>query len=174
MLEFCNETGYTAKVIYDCLVETPKKNKIPVIKCVAFCADNTNTNCGGVNMPDTGGNVFLMLKKIVRNMIPADCNAHIVHNSPKKAGEMLMVDAEAIITKLASHLQNEKSTKRIENVKEFCQFLNVEYLRLPAHGRTCCLTLQPIITRSLQLWEPLKYYFLSVDGMPRILVTFFS
>ena len=124
-----------------------------------------------------GENVFTKLKELNPNLIPLGCPSHLIHKSAQVAGERgLSVDVESIAMKITSFFSGERSGihQRHQRFAEFCDFLDVQYRKFPNHGQTRWLTLYPLIERILQLWEPLKSYFLSNDICPRIFELFFE
>ena len=172
LLEFSNLPGESSEIISNFLKSTIDRFGLNTDKLVAFCADNASVNFGGVNQI-SGKNVFSRLKDSFNpSIIPIGCPAHICHNAAKKAGETLTIDAEAIVSKIASYFNG--STSRHEQLKEFCEFVDTMYLGLPTHTRTRWLSLLPVIERVLKLWSALRSYFLSVDNCPRILEEFFA
>ena len=65
-------------------------------------------------------------------------------------------------------------TVRVSNLKSFCQYVDVEFKNLLSHSITRWLSLLPALERMLDMFEPLKPYFLSLDNAPTILTKFFQ
>lgn len=171
LLDFTDLPGETSEMIASFLASVLSKHKLNPRRCLAFSADNANVNFGGKNMRGSN-NVFARLKESVNSaLIPLGCPSHIVHNAAKSAGESLSCDAEAIIFNIGSHFTG--STLRHEQLKDFCEFVEVRYMTLPSHTRTRWLTLSPIIERVVTLWPALKSYFLSTSS-PKVLKDFFT
>lgn len=172
LLEFADLPGETSDIIATYLADTITKNGLQPSNFVAYSADNANVNFGGKNLSGSQ-NVFSKLKlRFNNNLIPVGCPAHIIHNAAKHGGECFSCDAEAMIFKIASHFCS--STSRHEVLKEFCEFVEVNYACLPTHSPTRWLSLLPMIERMLKLWPALKSYFLSIDSSPKILKKFFE
>jgi len=65
-------------------------------------------------------------------------------------------------------------TVRNERLKSFCEEDDVHYANLQSHSRSRWLSLLPAIERILQLWEPLKNFFLEETRPPKAIVDFFN
>jgi hypothetical protein len=55
---------------------------------------------------------------------------------------------------------------------ESCDFLDLEYRHVLGSVRTRWLSLQPAITRVIDMFPGLKYHFLSQEKCPRMLKMF--
>ena len=68
-------------------------------KVIGFCADNCNTNFGGVKR---GGdkNVYHLLNELHRELLDIGCAAHIVHNCLQTAVDVLPIDVEVLAVKI--------------------------------------------------------------------------
>ena len=86
------------------------------------------------------------------------------------------MDVESIALKIAYYFSGERSgvIQRHKDLIEFCDFIEIHFMRFPTHGKTRWLTLHPLIERILLLWEALKSYFLSNEFVPRVLEIFFK
>lgn len=102
LLEFACLEGESSDLVVNFIKDALLKNNLDIANCVAFCADNTNTNFGGANCAGSN-NVYAKLKQLQSTLMPVGCAAHIVHNACKHASEQLCIDAEAIIFKIFSH-----------------------------------------------------------------------
>ena len=65
-------------------------------------------------------------------------------------------------------------TVRTEALKEFCDYVEINYQPLLNHSKTRWLSLFPAVERLLKLFPALKEYFLSQNQPPYILKTFFE
>ena len=80
-------------------------------KVVAFSADNTNTNFGGLNRLGRV-NVHTKVKNALqRDEIGLGCPAHIIHNTVRTALDMMPLDVEYLLTKIFGyfHRQSRKA-----------------------------------------------------------------
>ncbi len=64
-------------------------------KVVALCADNTNTNVGGVKRAGKGNTWRKLQLKLRREILGIGCNAHIIHNTLQTALDCLPIDLES-------------------------------------------------------------------------------
>ena len=80
---------------------------------------------------------------------------------------ILSVYVESLVVKIYKffHIY----TVRVCELKEFCDFADVEYQRLLQHGNTRFLLLLPALERVLELFEALKSYFNSQEHCPTII-----
>ena len=134
---------------------------------IRFCADNCNTNFGGVNRRGHN-NVFYKVKdNIKRDLVGIGCTIHIVHNCIQHAVDTLPVCVNSLVLKIYKffHIY----TVRVSELKEVCNFANVEYQRLLQHGNTRFLSLLPALERVFELFEALKSYFNSQEHCPTII-----
>ena len=176
LLDFDNQDSEKAKDVTEMILKVVSRNGLNMEKMIAFCADNAPVNFGGVNRCQ-GENVFTKLKQYNPKLIPLGCPSHIVHKSAQVACDRAFsVDVESIALKIAYYFSGERSgvIQRHKDLIEFCDFIEIHFMRFPTHGKTRWLTLHPLIERILLLWEALKSYFLSNEFVPRVLETFFK
>lgn len=171
MIEFSTEKNETSETIAELLTKTTDKNDI-ANKFVGFCGDNCPTNFissarGGQN------NVFYRLKVKFPLLIGIGCAGHISHNTIKFACDQLPFDIECIVAKIFSHFKI--YTVRIEALKSICElFEDVEFSQVLGYANTRFLALAPAVGRILELFDPLKTYFLELDKCPKVLENFFK
>ena len=133
-------------------------------KCVAFGGDNTNTNFGGRLRKGTN-NVFSKFKESMNeSMEGVGCPAHILHNAAHTAASVLSIDVEVIVVKLFSYFSI--YTVRTEKLKEFCEFVGVQYASVLSHSKTRWLSLMGAVERILKLFKALKSFFASEEKLP--------
>uniref|UniRef100_A0A8D8JTE7 (northern house mosquito) hypothetical protein n=2 Tax=Culex pipiens TaxID=7175 RepID=A0A8D8JTE7_CULPI len=158
--DFCTTKGETSEIISE-LIKTTAKNRNFAEKVVAFCADNCPTNFGS---KQRGGqnNVFFRLKLWIPALLGIGCAAHITHSALKSACDELPIDIELVVVKIYSHFYI--YTVRVEKLKNICEMEGVEYKKLLGYAKTRFLALGPAIARILELFDPLKTYFLKVKG----------
>lgn len=161
----------TAQTVVEYIVKILTKYNL-TNKSVAFGADNCNTNFGGLRRKGDI-NVFKFLKNQINdNLIGIGCNVHILHNSAKQGIDLLPFDVESIVMKIFNHFAC--YTVRTETLKDFCNFVEIEYKELLRHTPTRWLSLYPAVNRILQVFPALKSYFLSLDACPTMLKIFFE
>jgi hypothetical protein len=76
VLDFVSLYGETADVICDSVIKMVRENGIEDI--MAFCADNANTNFGGVARKDLNNVFAKMCTQRDRTIIGIGCAAHII------------------------------------------------------------------------------------------------
>ncbi|KAL0852636.1 hypothetical protein ABMA27_016911 [Loxostege sticticalis] len=138
-----NETSLSiANLIYETLSTYQLTTK-----CVAFIGDNANVNFGGVNR-NPGQNVFTRLKESLEkeHLIGVGCPAHIMHNSLRNGIELMKLDIESIILKIFNYFS--VYTVRTEALKEFCNYVEIDYQPLLRHSKTRWLSLFPCVERA--------------------------
>jgi len=149
-----------------------EENGLRLENVTSFCADNAPVNFGG--RQQTGkNNVFNRFQeKTSARLISVGCPAHILHNAAEKGVERLTADVETIVLKICSHFKSQ--TSRVQNLKQFCEQLEAQYTALPTHTPTRWTTLDNVLEKMIELWEPLKQHFHSLKCPPRILENFFN
>jgi hypothetical protein len=98
-------------------------------KCIAYAGDNCNTNFGGVRRQADGNNVFAKLQRMKSNanlapLVGIGCPAHVLNNAVHPD----TLDIESIIVKIYNYFSI--YTARTEQLKEYCEFVEVEYRQL--------------------------------------------
>lgn len=159
----------TVETITNFCIDTLKEFKLDISKCVAFCGDNTNTNFGGIRRKGTC-NIYCKLKQINENIEGIGCPAHIMHNTIQTAADRLSCDIEVVVVKIFTYFSI--YTVRTERLKEFCDFVGVQYQNVLSHSGTRWLSLLPAVERILKMFEGLKCFFLSEQKAPKTLLTF--
>jgi len=119
-----NLTEETSEILVNHILSVLEKYKITE-KVIAFCGDNCNTNFGGLTRKGNN-NVFYKLNNSVKmNILGFGCAVHLIHNALQTSADMLPVDVESIINKIFQHFHI--FTARVEELKTFCNFVEVEY-----------------------------------------------
>jgi len=154
--------GETSDIILTYINEVLNINQLQN-KILGISADNTNSNFGGSSRSGKN-NVFRKLEQTLgKDLIGINCAAHILNNCLQTACDCLPIDIECIVVKLYSYFYI--YTVRVEEFKDFCIFVNVEYQKLLGHSKTRWLSLKPAIERIIKLFKTLKQWFST--GVPR-------
>lgn len=141
-------------------------------KLLALCADNTNCNFGGA-LRSGQNNVFSKLQKATnRKLIGVNCAAHVLNNCIQTAADCLPVDIELVLIKIYSYFYI--YTIRVEELKEICENIDIQYRKLLSFSKTRWLTLFPSLERILKLFQPLKLYFAKQTKCPIIIKSLFE
>ena len=86
--------------------------------------------------------------------------------------DTLDLNIESMVLKIYNYFSI--YTVRTEQLKEYCEFVEVEYRQLLYHSKTRWLSLFPGIHRMLQMFPALKSYFLSQEKSPTVIRKFFE
>ena len=163
LIDFVENADESAEGIVNSIQSSLDNLGLNLDNVSAFSADNANVNYGIHN------SVFTKLRQSNSQILRGNCHAHIVHNTVKHALDKLSVDVENIVLKVYGHFSI--SAKRRETLKEFCEFVDVEFQEVLRHVVTRWLSLNPAISRLLGNWIALKSYFMSLgDECPQRLV----
>ncbi|KAL4098108.1 hypothetical protein QTP88_022777 [Uroleucon formosanum] len=171
VLEFTNLKGETSDILSSYIMEILTKHKLSH-KIIAFTGDNCNTNFGGAARRGTK-NVFTILNNNFKtNISGIGRAAHILHNAMQTSTDILPIDIECIVNKIFQYFYI--YTVRVEALKEFCDFTNTQYKNVLGSVKTRWLSLQPAVSRIIEMYPVLKLYFDTQDKCPTILKSFFS
>ena len=173
LVEVQSTPNETADTIAQHVKTVLEKNSL-LEKCIAFTGDNCNTMFGGLRRNEEGNNVYAKFKKLLQKscLIGVGCPAHILNNCVHHGAETMDVDIDNIIFKIYQYFHI--YTVRTEQMKEYCDFVDIEYRKLLSHSKTRWLSLFPGITRLIQMFPALKSFFLSQDKPPTIIKAFFE
>ena len=139
----------------------------------AFAADNTNSNFGCLKRGGNNNIHVLLKQNINSNVLRIGCNAHILHNSAQHGlGRFELFDVDTLAFKTDQYFSI--YTVRTENLKEFCDFVEISFRELLYHSKTRWLSLMPVVHRLLQMYPALKSYFASQEKPPIFLQTFYE
>ncbi|CAM4851363.1 unnamed protein product, partial [Rotaria magnacalcarata] len=120
VIEVIEHPHETANHVVASLREVLNMNNIDIKKMTSIGADNTNVNYGQYH------SVFSLLKSDFPNLIKGNCFSHVLNNSIKTSHKCLVIDVESILSKLHGHFSY--SAKRVENLKEYFDFVEQDYL----------------------------------------------
>ncbi|CAF1249558.1 unnamed protein product [Adineta ricciae] len=168
VIELINET---ADHVTASLREILQMNNLDIQNMTSIGADNTNVNYG------RNHSVFTLLKCDISHLKKGNCFSHVLNNSVKISHVHLVIDVESILSKLYGHFSS--STKRVESLKEYFDFVSQDHLLLLKHINIRWLSLYPSIERLLKVFEPLCAYFLGLGDeddfpCPPIISMFFT
>ena len=171
LLGFKSVPGETAEILSKYLLSVLDQTKLKD-KLIGFCADNCNTNFGGVKRRGHD-NVFYKVKdNIKRDLVGIGSTIHIVHNCLQHAVDTLPVSVESLVVK--SYKFFHIYSVRVSELKEFCDFAYVEYKRILQHGKNIFLSLLPALERIIEMFKALKSYFNSQEHCPTMICQYYE
>jgi hypothetical protein len=133
-------------------------------KIVALCAENTDTTFNGCKRLGKN-NVWRKLEtELKRQIIGIGCGAHIIYNWLQCAVDCLPIDIECFAVKVYKYFNI--YTVRVQELKNFCEFVGNNYAKFLEHGNTKFLSLGTSIDRILRMLDELRSYFLSQEKCP--------
>lgn len=174
ILELKSLPGETSDIVTNYILEVLKKYHLDT-KVVVFCANNINTNFGGKRRSGKN-NIFTKLKSNLdgngRDLVGIGCAARILNNATQTAADCLPIDTQTFITKIYFYFHI--YTVRVSELKELCEFVDIEYKKLLGYSATRWLTLRPAIERIIQIYPASKSYFASNEKSPTIITNYFN
>lgn len=153
IIDFYEDSNETSVAIANKIFKCIENSELSENQLVAYGADNASVNFGVHN------SVYVHLKKNNPHIKPGHCHAHILHNTIKYGLKLMNYDVEALVLKVYAEFSS--SSKKNEQLKQFCEFVGCEYSSILRHVPTRFLSLYPAVDRLLKNWPALKSYFLS-------------
>jgi len=168
LLDFYEDSDETAAAITEQILNVIIKNGLSMNMVSSYSADNASVNFGKHD------GVYKKLQTVNEHLLPAGCPAHILHNTAKKACDILHFDVESLILKVYNSFSI--SAKRVSTLKEMFDFVDIEWSELLRHVPTRWLSLFPAIDRLLKNWPAVKAYFQSIgkEETPKVIWNFIS
>ena len=118
---------------------------------ICFNSDTCNTMKGQRN------GVVRHLRDQQPDVLDLGCICHLENLALKAAMKSLPINVDSLLVDINTHFY--MSVKRKDQLKEFCDFVNVTYKKILAHVETRWLSLLRVIARILEIWPALKSYF---------------
>ena len=153
LLDFYEDSKETHEAIFCAVKNITEANGFHLNQISAYSADNAPVNYGKNN------SVFVLLKKENSSILKANCNCHVINNAIKHGLKQFPYDIEALVLKIYSEFGS--SASNVESLKEFADFVDVQFKEILRHVRTRWLSLFPAIERIVHCWPAIKSYFLS-------------
>ena len=97
-----------------------------------------------------------MKKELGRNIVGVGCGAHIVHNCIQTAVDVFPIEVESLVVKI--YIYFHIYTVRDTQLKEFFEFVEIDYKKVLQHENTQFLSLLPAVERILQIYEGLHIF----------------
>ncbi|CAF3343027.1 unnamed protein product [Rotaria socialis] len=160
LIQFIEDPHETAEDIFKNACRVINDFQLKIEHLTSVSANNTNVNFGEHH------SVFRLFKNeaphIVQGILKRLSYIEFIKFKLKifkHAHEALPIDIESVLCKIYSHFS--RSTKRIEELKAYYEFVQSEYTTLLQHILTRCLSLLRSIERLLEKYELIKLYFLN-------------
>ena len=154
LLDFVEQNDESSAEVADMLTASLTTHGLNIKCMVGYSADNASVNYGCKK------SVYTALQALNPNVLKANCNTHIVHNTLRKVVDVLDCDVETVVTAVYSHFSI-SANRRVE-LQDFFKFVDLEYHDMLRHVSTRWLSLGPAIARLLQSWPALISYFKSL------------
>ena len=117
--------------------------------------------------------MFAKLKEMLtKALIGVGCPGYVLNNITHEGTDHLPIDLESIIVRVYNYFSI--YTVRTKELEEFCDSSETIFRTLLKHSKSRWLSLFPAVHRFLQMCDPLKSYFLSIDKPPKVLQSFFE
>ena len=82
-------------------------------------------------------------------MFDLGCICHLENLALKAAMKSLPINIDSLLVDVNTHFY--MSVKRKDQLKEFCDFVNITYKKILGHMETRCLNLLRVIVRVLEI-----------------------
>lgn len=158
--DMCTTAGLqaaTADAIFGKMNEALLTRSIFWNNCVGVGVDNTSVNIGCHN------SIMTQVHEVNPSVYFMGRPCHIAHNTVSHAADALSkatrFDVEELVVDIFYWF--DKSSKRKDNIHDYCCFCNVEYKQVLKHVSIRWLSLERAVERILKVYNVLKSYFLS-------------
>jgi hypothetical protein len=85
----------------------------------------------------------------------------MVHNAVQTAAGRLSMGIESFVGQIYQHFHI--YTVRVQTLKNFCDFIDVEYKNILGHTITRWLSLMTVVKRIVVVYPALASYFLTIE-----------
>ena len=128
VLDSYNNSNESSEAIAHCILSAIEKNNLSLSSVSSYSADNASVNYG------KHSSVYQKLKLINSYIVQANCNCHVLNNCVKYALKAFSFDVESFVIKTYNSFSS--SAKNSEALKDFCDFVDIEYKELLRHVPT--------------------------------------
>lgn len=153
LIEFKQIWGETAEDIFNIIQSTINHAELDIKNITSFGADNAPVNF------ECSSSVFTKLQANNKNLIKANCDYHIFHNTAKYALKTMKYDVETLVLKIYSEFLS--GTCCTKELKDCFDFLDQSYFQVLKHVSTSWLSLYKVTDRLLKNWSAITFYFLN-------------
>ena len=112
------DSDETAIAVSDTILDVVQKNSLNVKMVSAYSADNASVNFGKHK------DMYKKLCAANEHILPASCPAQLLHNTAKKACDVMDYGGKSLILMVYNHFSI--SAKRVAQLKEIFDFVDIE------------------------------------------------
>ena len=152
IIDFYEDSDETSEAIATRLLNCLQECKLDLSNVSSYSADNASVNYG------KNKSVYKKLSDLNPKILKSNCNCHVVHNAARHACKALSLDVENLVLKIYAEFSI--SSKRIKELKDFFDFLELEYDNIIRHVITRWLSLHKALDKIVNAWSAIKLYFL--------------
>lgn len=141
----------TSEKLFSVICNLFKDNQIRIENLLGFASDNASVMMGDIK------GVKARFLEILPNLFVMPCISHSLHLCASKACKVLPNDLEKLCHDIYNYFAH--SAKRQKNLEEFQIFANTQPHQILRPSQTRWLSLQMVVERICEQWQPLILYF---------------
>ncbi|XP_067133484.1 uncharacterized protein [Centruroides vittatus] len=171
IIDISFENDGSLNTISDIIINSLNKYELSS-RCISFYDGNGITNFDR-KIKQEYDTIYSRLRLHINNyIIGIGCPVHLLNKTIHRGCDSLSVDIEVFILKLFNYF----SVYEVQTIhlKDFIEFVKVEYKNVLCNAKTRWLYLLPVINRLLFVFDVLKSHFLSSTDPPNFLFKFFN
>lgn len=153
----------TAQALFDSIVKFLNDNGIEIDKLIGLGADNAAVMMGQIN------GVRAKFEEIRPDIFILGCVCHSFHLCSSSAANKLPKSIEQFVRNVYNYFAH--SSKRIESLKEFQDFVQLKNHKMLKPSQTRWLSFQSCIDRILEQWNALTLFFAEAAFTDNLLVS---
>ncbi|KAF0750237.1 Uncharacterized protein FWK35_00015913, partial [Aphis craccivora] len=143
--------GATGKNLFESLIKSFQHNYIPLENIIGFASDGCNSMMGSKN------SVASRMKEHFIGIVIMKCICHSLHLCASEACKHLPKRCEDLARNVYSYFA--MSSKRTSEFIQFQEFCDVKIHKLLHPSQTRWLSLNLVVSRLLEQWQPLLLFF---------------
>ncbi|XP_055909018.1 LOW QUALITY PROTEIN: uncharacterized protein LOC129943532 [Eupeodes corollae] len=128
-----------------------EEKNIPLTNILGLATDNASVMSGSI------GGVRARFQNANKDIFFLGCTCHSLHLCASAASKKLPEHVEKIVKAIYNYFAH--SPKRIGAYKEFQEYFDVKSNSILGLSSTRWLSMEGVVNRILQQWQPLQYYF---------------
>lgn len=141
----------TAEHLFNCLIETFNRYRIPLHNIIGFGSDGCNVMMGSKN------SVATRFRQMCPGIFVLKCICHSAHLCASEACKKIPRSCEDMARNIFNFLHS--SAKRQSSLKQFQLFMDLKPKKILHPSQTRWLSLEAVVNRILEQWEALRLYF---------------